>query len=68
MFMSHCQNAGQNLNIEIAGRSFESVVKFEYLGTTAVHQNFIREESNIKLNFVMLSTVQFTYFYLLTSA
>jgi hypothetical protein len=38
MFLSRQQNAGQNLNIKIADRSFENVAQFRYLGTTVTNQ------------------------------
>jgi hypothetical protein len=45
MLLSRHQNIGQNRNIEIANRSFESVSQFKYLGTTVTNQNFIQEET-----------------------
>jgi hypothetical protein len=44
MLVSRCQKAGQRQNINIGNRSFESVVKFKYLGTTLTDQNCIHEE------------------------
>jgi hypothetical protein len=38
MLLSHNQNAGQNLDIKIAIRSFENVAQFKYLGTTVTNQ------------------------------
>ena len=37
--MSHEQNAGQNHNIKLRTKSFESVAKFNYLGTMLTKQN-----------------------------
>jgi hypothetical protein len=50
MIVSRCQKAGQRQNIEIGNRSFESVVKFKYLGTTLTDQNCIHEEIKSRLN------------------
>jgi hypothetical protein len=44
MLVSRCQKAGQRQSIKIGNRSFESVAKFKYLGTTLTDQNCIREE------------------------
>jgi hypothetical protein len=43
--VSRCQKAGQRQSIKIGNRSFESVAKFKYLGTTLTDQNCIREET-----------------------
>jgi hypothetical protein len=42
--------AGKKQSIKIANRSFESVAKFTYLGTTLTDQNCIHEEINSRLN------------------
>jgi hypothetical protein len=34
MLLSRRQNAGQNHNIKLGGRSFENVAQFKYLGRT----------------------------------
>jgi hypothetical protein len=44
MVMSQDQNAGQNGNIQIGNKLFETVEQFKYLGTTLKNQNSIREE------------------------
>jgi hypothetical protein len=48
--MSLCQKAGRRQNIKIGNRSFESVTKFKYLGTTLTDQNVIHEEIKSRLN------------------
>jgi hypothetical protein len=50
MLLSHYQKAGQRQSIKIANRSFESVIKFKYLGTTITDQNCIHEEIKSRLN------------------
>jgi hypothetical protein len=47
--MSRDQNAGQNGNIQIGSKSFETVKQFKYLGTTLTNQNSIREEIKSRL-------------------
>jgi hypothetical protein len=50
MLMSRRQNAEQNRDIQIAGRSFEIVVEFRYPGTAITNQNLILEEIKGRLN------------------
>jgi hypothetical protein len=50
MLVSRCKKAGQNHSIKIAIRSFESVAKFKYLGTTPTDQNCMQEEIKSRLN------------------
>jgi hypothetical protein len=50
MLVSWCQNAGQRQSIKIGNRSFESVAKFKYLGSTITEQNWIHEEIKSRLN------------------
>jgi hypothetical protein len=50
MLLSRYQNAGQNLDINIANRSLENVAKFKYLGKTVTNQNLIQEEIRRRLN------------------
>ena len=42
--MSRDQNAGQNGNIQIDNKSFETMEQFKYLGTPLTNQNCIYEE------------------------
>jgi ribosomal protein S2 len=41
MLVSQCQKAGQRQSVKIGNRSFETVAKFRYLGTTLTDQNCI---------------------------
>jgi hypothetical protein len=50
MLLSRHQNVGQNWNIKIANRLFESVSQFKYLGTTVTNQNLTQEEIRRRLN------------------
>ena len=43
MFVSCKHSKGQNHSIKTGNKTFESVTKFRYLGTTLMSQNFIRE-------------------------
>jgi hypothetical protein len=49
MVMSRDQNVGQNGNMKIRNKSFETVEQFKYLGTTLTNQNSIREEIKSRL-------------------
>jgi hypothetical protein len=44
------KKAGQKHGIKIANRSFESVTKFKYLGTTLTDKNCMQEEIKSRLN------------------
>jgi hypothetical protein len=44
MVMSRDQSAGQNWNILICNKSFESVEQFKYLGASLTNQNSIHEK------------------------
>jgi hypothetical protein len=44
------KNAGQNLDMKTANRSFETVSQFKYLGTTVASQNLIQEEIKKRSN------------------
>jgi hypothetical protein len=46
---SRVQNAGQNGNIHIGNKSFETVEHFKYLGTTLTNKNSIHEEIKSRL-------------------
>jgi hypothetical protein len=50
MLLSRHQNVGQNRDIKIANRSFETVSQSKYLGTRVTNQNFIQEEIKRRLN------------------
>jgi hypothetical protein len=50
MLVSRCRKTGQRQSIKIANRSFESVEKFKYLGTTLTDQNCVHEEIKSRLN------------------
>jgi sorting nexin-29 len=50
MLVSRCQKAGQRQSIKIGNRSFESMAKFKYLGTTLTDKNCIHEEIKRRLN------------------
>jgi hypothetical protein len=50
MLVLRCQKAGQRQSIKIGNRSFESLEKFKYLGTTLTDQNCIHEEIRSRLN------------------
>jgi hypothetical protein len=50
MIMFRHPNSGQNQNIRIADKSFESVATFKYLGTALTNQNDIHDEIQSRLN------------------
>jgi hypothetical protein len=64
MLLSHDQNAGQNRDIKIANRSFESVSQFKYLETTVTNQNLIQKKLRGDWILVMLATIQPRAFWL----
>jgi hypothetical protein len=46
ILLSRHQNGGQNHSIMTANRPFETVARFNYLGTIVTYQNLIQEEIN----------------------
>jgi hypothetical protein len=50
MVVSRHQNVGQNHNLLIANKCFESVAKFKYLGRTVTNPNCIPDEIKGRLN------------------
>jgi hypothetical protein len=52
MLLSHHQIAGQNHDIKIANRCFESVAQFRYFGTNMTNQNLIQLEIKRRMNSV----------------
>ena len=49
MVMSWDQNAGQNINIHMGNKSFETAEQFKYLATNLMNQNSIHEEIKSRL-------------------
>jgi sorting nexin-29 len=50
MFLSRCQNVGQNHDIKISDISVENTEQFGLLGTTVTNQHLIQEEIKSTLN------------------
>lgn len=50
VFVSCKHNEGHNHSIKTSNKSFEGVIKFKYLGTTLMSQNFILELIKRRLN------------------
>jgi hypothetical protein len=62
MLLSHQQNAGQSHDIMIANRSFGNVAQFKCLGMTVTNQNWIQEEINRRLQYLLpFSTETFVF-------
>jgi hypothetical protein len=47
VLVSHQYNVGEYSSIKEANKFFENMVKFKYLGTALVNQNYMREEIKI---------------------
>jgi hypothetical protein len=47
--MSRDHNAGENGNVRISNKSFETVKQFKYFGTTLTNQNSVHEEIKSRL-------------------
>jgi hypothetical protein len=45
-----CHHAGQNHNLLIGKKSFESLAKFKYLVRTIINQNYVHKEIKSRLN------------------
>jgi hypothetical protein len=52
MIMSQDQNAGQNSNIQVGNKSFDTVEQFKYLGTALTNHNSSQEEIKSRLKSV----------------
>jgi hypothetical protein len=52
--MSYEHNAGQNLNVKVNNKYFESVRKFKYVGRPQTNNNCIREEVKMKFRECLL--------------
>jgi hypothetical protein len=50
MVVTRHQNVGQDYNLLIANKCFESMTKFKYLETAVKHQSCIHEEIKSRLN------------------
>jgi hypothetical protein len=62
MIMSRHPNSGQNRNIRITNKAFESVAKFKYLRMTLTNQNDIHDEIKCRLNSGMLAIIRYSIF------
>jgi hypothetical protein len=49
LLMSRDHHAGENHNIKIGNKPFESVEQFKYLGTTLIYQTFIHKQIKSRL-------------------
>jgi hypothetical protein len=61
MVMSRHQNVGQNYNLLIANKSFQTVANFKYMGKPVTYQNCIREEIKSNLNLGNAATILFSF-------
>jgi hypothetical protein len=51
MCLDRHEKAGQNHNVKITNKLFETAEKFRCLGTTVTNQNYIYEEIKKKIKF-----------------
>jgi hypothetical protein len=68
MVLSCEQDAQTNHEINIANKSFENDVHFKYFGTRLTSEKSIQEETERRLNLVMLATIHSINFLLLVSS
>jgi hypothetical protein len=52
------QNAGQNPEVKITNRNFQSMAQFRYLGWTVIVQNLIHEEMRLSTGNACYHSVQ----------
>jgi hypothetical protein len=58
MLLSRHRNAGQNLHIKVASRSFEHVSQFRYFDRTVTNQNLIDIKKRLNSDNILYHSVQ----------